>query len=273
MQRSIRVWGFVLPALLLVSSVRPAGAWVRVGFGGPRVGVYLGPGPWWGYGGYYDVPDDPYSYPYAYSPYYYPYGDAPYGRPYTYALPGVAPTPQQTQTSADDSRHDLKFVDAQIKRARDRADYDYEDGDITRAERDKEFNRLVGIKKEARAEAKVNGGYITGDQESELIQLLRTGGTASGSYASSAPENSGQSLKKVNEEIGRVRALLEAKLKTGDITRAQYEGMRDYLTRTEKQVHSDAAANDGTLTPDQENTVLQQLQRASDSLAKNLIAN
>ena len=185
----------------------------------------------------------------------------------------LLPLPRDTQPAADDSQRDLKFLNAQIARARDRVEYDFQDGDITRAERDAEFNRLVGIKKEARAEAKMNGGAITGDQERELLQLLRSGGTVSGSSAPRAPENSDRGLKKVNDEISRIRGLLDKKLASGDITKAQHDGMRDYLARTEKQVQSDAASNDGMLTPDQEATVLQQLQRASGSLSKNFVVN
>jgi hypothetical protein len=266
MRRSIGLWAVMSLAPLLVSFVSPSWAWWRGGYRGPGIGVYLSPGPWWGYGyydPYYGYPGNPY-YPYAYSP---------YDVPYTYALPGVTPASRETQGSADDSRHDLKFLDTQIARARDRVEYEYEDGDITRAERDAELDRLVGIKKEARAEAKVNGGTLTGDQERELLQLLRSGGTVSGSSAPRAPENSDRGLKKVNDEVSRLQGLLDKKLAAGDITKAQHDGMRDYLDRTEKQVQSDAAANDGTLTPDQENTVLQQLQRASDSLTKNFVVN
>ena len=72
MRRAIGLWGIVLSALLLMSAVPSSWAWVRIGFRGPGVGVYLAPGPWWGYGyydPYYDVPADPYYYPYAYRSY------------------------------------------------------------------------------------------------------------------------------------------------------------------------------------------------------------
>ncbi len=167
--------------------------------------------------------------------------------------------PQETRTSPDDSRHDLKFLNRQIARARDQADFEYQDGDISRAEHDREIRRLYEIKKSIRDEAKVNGGTLTGDQENEWLQLLRSGGEVSESSSPSAPEVSGHDLKKVTDEIHRTHLLMDQKLKEGNITKAQYDGLSDYLARTEKHAQADASENDGTLSPDEENTILQQL--------------
>ncbi len=192
MRRGSRLSAVVLPSLIYCShQLLRLWAW-RGGFGGPRVGVYLGAGPWWGYGDYpyYGAPGDPY---------YYPYGAQP--APYTYAVP-VAAT-QDTQAAPDNSQQDVKFLYRQITRARNQAEFDYDDGDISRADYQAELSRLYRIKKEAQTEAKLNGGYLTGEQENELLQLLRSGGDVSASYAPRAPEafHNHQSIKKVTDEI------------------------------------------------------------------------
>jgi len=261
MRRGFRLSAVILPSLLVITAAIPSWAW-RGGFRGPGIGLYVAGGPWWGYDyPYYGPPDYPYYYPDAAQPY-----------PYTYALP-VAPS-QETQTAApDNSRQDLKFLYRQIAQARNQVDFDYQDGDISRSEHNAELMRLYRIKKEAQTEAKLNGGYLTGDQENELLQLLRSGGEVSESYAPRAPEASNKSVKKVNDEITGLRSLLDAKLTQGNITRAQHDSLMDYLKSTEQHVQSDAAQNDGSLTPDEESAVLLQLQRVSDSLTKNLVVN
>jgi len=261
-----RAWKTALVILLLVSAVSPSWGWWRRGLRrGPRVGVYLGPGPWW-YDPYYD----------PYYPYYYPY--SPYYPAYP---PSVRPSSGETQSSPDNSRHDLQSVNDQIARAREEIQYEFDDGDITRADRDAETHRLSEIAKEARAQAKANGGYLTGNQENALLRQLR--GEPVSESKRQEPQNSKEpqnpvdqphrDLKTVNEEIIRLRTLLDKKLAHGDITKGQHDKMNEYLARIDQKVQSDAAANGGTLTLDQENAVLEQLERVSDSINKDFVVN
>ena len=246
-------------------------SWGWRGGWGPRVGVYLGPGPW-GYDPYYY---DPYygGYPYYYPNAYYPYNSG-------YAPPTAASqAPEETQPSSpDNSRHDLKFLNRQIARARDQVDYEYEDGDISRAEHNAEIHRLSLITKHAHAAAKANCGYLTRDQEEAFLRQVRgeeppmedyNGGRITASEVPVVP--SGRTLQKVNGEITRLRALLDKKLADGDITKAQRDGMNNFLDRIDQHVHSDAASNGGTLTADQEGSALQQLRRANDSINQNFV--
>src|SRR5580704_17144340 len=99
MRRGLHPSVVVLPALLLLTSAIPSWAGIRIGFGGPRIGVYVGPGPWWGSGDYYDYAPD-YSY-------------------------------QQPQSAPDNSPQDLKFLNRQIAGARDQINFEYQDGDIS----------------------------------------------------------------------------------------------------------------------------------------------
>jgi hypothetical protein len=181
MDKRRSLFGIAVSVLLIAGSVSPSWAW-RGGWGGPRVGVYLGGGPWWG-GPYWDDPyySDPYPayyYPYAYYPsypyypYYPPVQSAPQYAPQQYAPPPQA-TPQTTQASPDNSRRDPRFLVHQIVGARGQINYEYQDGDISQSFHDGEIRRLAKIEDEARTDVKANGGYLTADQERALLQQLR----------------------------------------------------------------------------------------------------
>lgn len=166
--------------LLLLGTVSvPSWAWVRVGFRGPRFGVVVAPG----FGAYY--PYDPYYYgPYAYPGYYYPYPVYPYPYypqyPYgAYPPPPYGASPQQPAQPPqapppDTSRHDLTYFKQQLARVRERLDFDLSDGDITRDQRDADRRQLDQVEQEAKADAASNGGYVTGDQERELLHRIWT---------------------------------------------------------------------------------------------------
>jgi hypothetical protein len=258
-----RAWRITVSIILACSLAAPGWAW-RGGWRGPRVGVYLGPWPWWNdpyYDSYY-----PYDPPYAY----YPADEVPY------VLEGVAP-PQQTGNLPDNARHDLRFLKKQIDMARDQVDFALEDGDVSRAQHDAEMRHLEEIEAEAHAEAKAGGGTITGDQERDLLRQIRGGERAEA--ASPPPQNQSlnlhleDNLRMVNDRMTRLHSLLDNKQATGDITKVQHDGMSGYLARIEKQARSDAEANGGSLARDQESAILEQLQRAEDAIARNFIVN
>ena len=200
--------GVILLASLFVAT--SSWAWFRGGFRGGGVGVYVGPGPWWGYGPLLLPPITILTL--TTIPYYVPQEQQP---------------PQQAEP--DDSRHNLKFLNDQIAQARDRTNFDYDDGDISRGEHEAELHRLVDIKREAKLEAKLNGGYLTGDQERNLLTLLRNGGSVSADEPSAEPvaerepQKSGRELKRVTDEMGQLHAMLDKKLSDGDITKAQHD--------------------------------------------------
>jgi hypothetical protein len=262
MKRHLSFWSILLPAFLLVGSVRPS--WAH--FHG-RFGLYIGPG-FWNSGPYYDPYYD-YPYPYPYYPYYpyEPYAYVPYAR--------VEAQPQQERVAKpDESRHDLTYIEGQLAQAREQIVYEYEDGDITKEQRRNGIHHLKNILDEARAEAKSNSGYITGEQQNELLDEIR-GRSSRTRTADTAPatEMSGISLATVDQQIARLRNQLDQKLKVGNITKAQHDGMVDYLARTEKQARSQASANGGTLTHDQEEALRQQLERVEQTIEHNLVIN
>ena len=258
MRRYARI--LFLPAFLLGCLATPSAARVHVG-------VYLGPG-WWG------APYDPFWYdPYWYDPYWYGsygYPYSPYYPPYVYEQ--VEREPAKIPRKPDTSRHDLTFIEGQIARAQEEAEFNYDDGDVTKEQYKAELHRLSKIREEARAQAKANGGYITGDQEKDFLKAIRGEPLMARPASESAPATTPDvNVMAVTDRIARLRDLLDQKVASGDITKAQRRGLADYLDRTEKQVKSQAASHDGTLTADQEEAVMQQLRRVEDSISENLI--
>jgi hypothetical protein len=273
----------VLAFIFILSAVPASWGWVRVrggwgwGWRGPRVGLYLGPGPYW-----YD--------PYYYDPYYYPYyPPPPYSYPYVAAPPAQQYAPQPKQ-SPDISHHNLKAVKAELTQLRNETENALMDGDITKTQHDEELKRLADIEKEARNEFKNNGGYITGDQQDALLHELRFGPTGAGNdeeqpadqqepirgYPIVAPPQSSETAASsfaFDDRLSRLRTLLDQKLKGGDITKVQHDRETNYLTDLDKKEKSEAAANGGNLSPDQETALMQQLDRAESAINQNFIAN
>ncbi len=142
-------WSILLPVFLVLGL--SSASWAR--FHG-RFGVVIGPGFWYPgpyYDSYYDYPYEPYVY-------------VPYTR---------EATPEERAPKPDESRHDLTFIEGQLARAREQINYDFEDGDITKEQRKMAHRHLAQIRDKAYAETKANGGFITGQQEKELLNELR----------------------------------------------------------------------------------------------------
>jgi hypothetical protein len=183
----------------------------------------------------------------------------------------------------------LKFLNDQIAQARAQVDYEYDDGDISQTEHGTELNRLSQIAKEASAQAKAGGGTLTRDQENSFLRELN--GQPSSAQAAqtnmeparvpdnlreeseSSRDNIRRDLNTVNDEMKRLRVLLDKKLEDGDITKAQRTRMSNHLDLIDKEIQSSASVNGGSLTLDQETTILRQLQRASDSIEKNFVVD
>ena len=226
----------VLAVLFLVSCAVPSWAWRggfgwrggwRGGWGGPRVGVYLGPGPWWGGPDYYD----PY-YPY---PSYYP-GTDPYAPSYAQTAPSAS-VPQSSSSE-------------QIAKQRAQIEYAYEDGDISKAERDTQLKALA-----------------------ESPQSREP--AAAASFPSPAPSysagNSHRDLTAVNDLHLELSILLDQKLKENAITKTQHDAEMAYLDKLSAQARSEAAANGGSLSADQEDALVQQLHHAYYLINHNFI--
>jgi len=254
----------VIVSLLLLCVALPSwawrGGWRGGGWGwrGPRVGVYLGPGP------YLYPPYDPYYY---YDPY--PY----YGVPYSRTI--VESPAQETPTEPDNSRYSLKFINSQIANQRALIKNDYADGDITAEQRDSQLQTLKQIEKESRDLASTNGGTISGDQQNELLEQLHgqpvrpptqtaqeTPEPSTPRHLVSSDSGSHRDLTVVNDLEIELHALLNQKLKEGSITQAQYEGEKQYLDKLQGQAKTEAASNGGSLSTEQEDSLVRQLYRA-----------
>jgi uncharacterized protein YdaU (DUF1376 family) len=251
-----------LPLLLLVGVASPSSAWVRVGFRGPRVGVYLGPWPYW-WGDYYDPYYDPY-YPYYYRPYaYYDYA------PYAVADPAPA---------AHNSHRDLRDIEKEIKRAREQVNFALDDGDITQARHDEEIGRLNQIEKEARSEADANAGHLTEDQ-SEALQAELRGETPRAPAARRSAQPSSETPRfSERRDPGTILTLvkdlqdmLDKKLSGTAITEAQHDNMSKRLDQIAKEAKSEASANGGYLTAEQENAHLLALDHAEEAIRNNFV--
>jgi hypothetical protein len=166
MSKHVNRWSILLLTVFFSGSTSSSWAWMRVGFRGPRVGVCLGPWPyyWDGYDSYYGPYNAP---PYSYAP----YDDEPY---VVYPEYYEMQVREQVQ-SPDQSRHDLRRVMNEIRRMRGSIDFALEDGDVSQEQHNAEITRLSDIEKEAHAEARASNGTITGDQEMTLLQEIRQG--------------------------------------------------------------------------------------------------
>ncbi len=252
MKRHLNFGSILLTTLILLSSTSPS--WAH--FHG-RFGIFLGPGLWYP-GPYYDPYDE---YPYAY-----PYYDS-----YSYDSYGAAP---ERAAAPDDSRHDLTYLEGQLAMAREEINFDYDDGDITKEQRKMALRHLKEIRDEANSESKANGGFLTGNQFKVLLNELHGGPRQERSTRqASVSKTPNRNLGATTDKISQLRGLLDKKLSESNITKAQHDGMADYLARTEKQVRSQASANGGSLTRDQEEAVREQLERVERSIQRNLIMN
>jgi len=234
----------ILFSILVMGFAQPSWAWRggyygggwHGGWGGPRVGVYLG-GPY-----------DPY-----YDPYYYP---GPYAYPAAYPAYPVDPNaglvPDNPPPAANSNGNDQPSA-AQISRQRAQLDYDYADGDITKAQYDASIAQLQRA------------------AQQPPQQAVRP--AASEPAEKTEPSSSVQGFARVSDLHLELTTLLDQKLKDGDITRAQHDSEINYLNQIKSQAHDDASANNGRLTGEQENTYVQQLHQAYYAINHNLITH
>jgi len=216
-------WIVALPLLFLAASARPSWAW-RGGWGwsGPRVGIDLWPGPyWWGN-----------SYP-SYDPYYYP--------PPPYAYPPYA---AQRPASSSDAQAPVYAQNALKQSMRDQIEHDYQDGDISKSERDARLREL--------------------DQRAEQA-------VAPASSEPPAPLVSRRDLSAVTDLHLELITLLDQKLKDGGITPVQQAVEAKYLDQMDQEAHDAAAANGGTLPADQEADFVRRLHKAYYAINHNLV--
>jgi uncharacterized protein YjiS (DUF1127 family) len=229
------------------------------------------PGPWW-----YPY----YPYDYYYGPYYDPYYPY-YAAPYPVYYPA---TPSAEGSAVPPSvRYDVKALDDQIAKRRAYLDYQLDDGDITRTQRDAEVRRLSQISQEAHADADANAGQLTRDQFNRWMQEIWGATPAKNPPSASvepwtAPPSGAareqparRDLTAVNDLLLELRALLDQKLKDGTITPAQHDAERQYLDKLQEQAKAQAASNGGTLTADQEEALVRQLHKAYYSISHNFI--
>jgi hypothetical protein len=209
------------------------GGWRGGGWGGPGVGLYVG-GPYWG------------DYPYYNDPYYYPPAAYPYPAAYP-ADPNQGMVPDNVQ-QADNS---AAVNDNSNTRQRAQLDYDYADGDISKAQYDAAIAQLK-----------------------RGVQQSRNDNTASAPpIRNSAPRSSAKGLANITDLHLELTTLLDQKLKDGDITRAQHDSEATYLNQLESEARNEANATGGRLTTEGENSFTQQFHQAYYSINHNLITH
>jgi hypothetical protein len=273
--------------LLFLSSSQPSWAW-RGGWGLFGLGVVTGAvaaGAWGPYGCY------PYNGYGPYNPYCYPYYDyPPYAYPPAAGAPRAAPVPRDPSPATDNSPRSLKRVKDQLSRMHELLDFKYEDGDISKADRNAGFRYLDEIAKLARSEYDANGKSLTARQESDLLLQIQNANPVNHrpgepypevmATPAEAPEPSAPTaatsaastgyvphdLPAINDLLLELRTLLDVKLKSGDITKAQHDAEGAYLDRIEQEAHS------GSLTEDKENELVHQLHKAYYSINHNLVS-
>ena len=212
-----------LCTLMPMTLVTPS--WARGGFGWgwwlpAAVAVSVAANPWW----YSRYPYDPYYYGPSY--------------PYPYYPPPPAP-PQAAATSPDNPR----LTEQQIAQTRERVEYDYADGDISKSERDARMATLDRLAAKA----------------SELAPV--------------SPGNSRRDLTAVNDLQMELNTLLEQKLKDAQITQAQRDGEARFLDRLKVQAQTQAGANGDFLTTEQEESLVRQLHHAYYVINHNFIGD
>jgi hypothetical protein len=271
---------------LLIALSAQAQAWVRAGFRGhfrgPRVGVFIGPSPWW-YDPYWAY--DPYPY---YAPTYpaYPYYPYPYYPAYPPPAYSPATTPEPAASapasSPDSARRDLRYTTAMISHARDAVKFEFQDGDVSRQQYEAATRNIDAVDREAQAEAAEGGGTITGDQERALWNALKNG-TPPERLATAAIAESNRptpvakneppryELRTIDGQIARLRAALNKKSAAGDITPAQRDAENDYLTQLEKVAQAQARAGGGKLSDAQETALRSELLRVDSAIQRNLV--
>ena len=153
--------------LVLAGSVQPSWGWRGwgwgLGFWGPAVAV-AATAPIW----------DPYYYGPYYSPYDYPPG------PYAAAPVGVypayrdrAPAPAEETSAPDNGKRPLDSVKSRLIQMREEINYKYDDGDMSRNEKEAAIHYLAQIADLAKSESAANGGYLMANQEDALLDAIQ----------------------------------------------------------------------------------------------------
>ena len=136
-------------------------------------------------------------------------------------------------------------------------DYDYADGDITKAQ----YNAgIAQLQRAAQQPAQQNAAYYG------FRRSIRRARGKTGCRAASFRDS--RAISDLHLEL---TTLLDQKLKDRDITRAQHDSEMAYLNQIKSQARDDASANNGRLTGEQESTYVRQLHQAYYAINHNLI--
>ena len=267
-----------LAILFVVSSISPS--WARFHRGYPRggVSVHVGLGAWYPY--------------YPYGPYY-PYYSYPayLVQPPIYNYPSAAnSSPQKESSIKDDAHYDPKTIDDEVGKIRSFLDYQFQDGDISRAEHDGEMIRIDQIVRQSHTEADTNGGYLTGVQLKTFLKQLQ-GDSSINSLSPStnppaksseimipdieamqgqSPQDYGKMLADFHAQLKNQRTLLKRQLTKGGITQTQYENNMKALDKLAEDEHQKAAENNGSLSADQIVDLTHQLGQIQEQIQKDL---
>ena len=101
----------------------------------------------------------------------------PYAYPRAYPPPPVpsrSPAQSSLSTAPDNSRYDLKLIKESLTRMHEQLVFKYEDGDISKADRNAGFRYLDEIAHLARSEYDANGKYLTARQEQDLLRQIQS---------------------------------------------------------------------------------------------------
>ena len=272
----------ILALFLAAACAIPSSARFRArfgfGWGGPRTHVVIG-GPWWPYW------DDPYyyDYPYAYAPYYDPYYYYRPPPPY-YAAPPASPPAvaysSDNPPGASAPAATIESVRTEIAHRRAYANYRYDDGDISRDERDAELRRLDDIQKRADARAQ-SGGLTTEEAQGFLDEIAgRQAKESPATEAKPVPVTAPtanpyahRELTPIDDLLLELRTLLDEKLKEGEITKAQHTAEGRRLDAIERQANASKKSHGGILPRDEQAALTIQLHQAYYDISHNFIGN
>jgi hypothetical protein len=168
--------------------------------------------------------------------------------------------------------------------------FKYDDGDISKDDRNAGFRYLDEIAHLARSEYDANGKSLTARQENDLLMQIQNANPANHRpgepypevtpTAATAPEPPTESgapsaptgsytrhdSQAISDLLLELHTLLDVKVKAGDITKPQHDAESAYLDRIEQQAHS------GSLSEDEEGDLVHKLHQAYYSINHNLVS-
>ena len=269
---------FLLAALFLIGSASPS--WARFhgrfyggfrGRGHGHVSVHLGLGFWHPY--------------FLYEPYYYyPYPSAYVAEPPVYYYSESArPAPRQESSIKDNAHYDIKTVSEEIGKMRSFLNFQVDDGDIDKSERDTELTRLSQIEDLARSQAAANGGYLTGVQVRALQKQLRGGDYASNATtdeitvpdpeadtSENRAEDYTKALADFHARLKGQKNLLKRQLAKGGVTQAQHDKEMKALEQLDQDERKAASAGNGSVTAGQIIGLTNRLNLIQEQIQKDL---